>query len=638
MSAIWGAVNLTGGEIAKEEIRLLKAAFAKCRIDRYEEICAQHIYMGCGIQYFVPQAKEEQLPCTESGIYFTVDAVLDNRRELCERLGIQEEADTIPDGELLFRMLRRYGMECLNDILGAYAFVWYNQDTNTIEIAADAVGNRLVYYTKRGDVVYFSSLLEPLRLIAPDVELNDRWMLDFLSMDYLSMISETEENPIQDIYRTAPAQCITITQEEIKKQIYWQPFADFRENRQRTDEQYREEFRKLWSQAVRDVMRSPQETAIMLSGGLDSTAVAAIAAPYLKQQGKKLYSFTSVPMKGYDYDNSGRYIENEQEDVEKTAKFYGNIESTYLDLNGKTPWELIEEEAKVLEIPFKSIQNCLWLTQGMEQAYHKGARLMLTGSYGNTSVSFSDLDVYMNTLFRKHRYIRLLKEVQTFAKSMGFSGRYALRGIIKDNLTGYRAQPSPYGRSFVRKKAADDNGCRQRLEQMNEENFKAVRDFEKYRHLLVHFLALRQIGESYMKMSLVTGVLERDPTRDKRVIEFCIHLPVEQFCKNGTDRRLIKVYLKDIMPPHVFHFHKRGKQSADLVYRMGTDWKKIREEWIQLYDKYESSRYVDTKRARKDLTDKENIEAYSAFDLTRHMYTLLLLQYEARINLTKSNK
>ena len=101
MSAIWGAVNLTGGEIAKEEIRLLKAAFAKCRIDRYEEICAQHIYMGCGIQYFVPQAKEEQLPCTESGIYFTVDAVLDNRRELCERLGIQEEVDTIPDGELL---------------------------------------------------------------------------------------------------------------------------------------------------------------------------------------------------------------------------------------------------------------------------------------------------------------------------------------------------------------------------------------------------------------------------------------------------------------------------------------------------------------------------------------------------------
>ena len=47
---------------------------------------------------------------------------------------------------------------------------------------------------------------------------------------------------------------------------------------------------------------------------------------------------------------------------------------------------------------------------------------------------------------------------------------------------------------------------------MNEENFKAVRDFEKYRHLLVHFLAPETDRESYMKMSLVTGVLERsDP-------------------------------------------------------------------------------------------------------------------------------
>lgn len=638
MSAIWGAIDLTGGEIAEEEISLLKDAAAACRIDRYEEIRAHHVYMGCGIQYFVPQSKEEQLPCTEDGIYFTADVVLDNRRELCERLGILDRADTIPDGELLFRMLRRYGRECLNDILGAYAYVWYDSASNEIEIAADAVGNRLVYYRKRGDVVYFSSLLEPLRLIAPDVELNDRWMFDFLSMDYLSMYSETEENPLRDIYRTAPAQHISITKRKINKQIYWQPFADFKVYRLQTDEQYKEEFCRLWSQAVRDVMRSPKETAILLSGGLDSTAVAAIAAPYLREQGRKLYSFTSVPMEGYAYDNSGRYIENEQEDVEKTAEFYGNIVPSYLDLGGKTPWELAEKEERILEIPFKSIQNCLWLTQGMEQAYQKGARLMLTGSYGNTSISFSDLDVYMNTLFRQHRYIRLIREVRAFSESMGFSGRYALQEIIKDNLTGYKASKSPYGRSYVKQAVADDNGCRQRLEKMNKKNYQAVRDFEKYRYLLVHFLALRQIGEAYMKMSLATGVLERDPTRDKRVIEFCIHLPMEQFCRNGTDRRLIKVYLKDIMPPHVFHFHKRGKQSADLVFRMGKEWEKIREEWIQQYGRYQSSRYVDTEQAGQDLINRDKIEDYSAFDLTRHMYTLLLLQYEDRINLTKSNK
>lgn len=640
MSAIWGAVNLAGNAIGEEEKKCMKAAFAHCRIDRYEEVCDNHIYLGCGIQHFVPQARQEQLPYTKDGIFYTADVVLDNRKELCGKLGIADEADSIPDGELLFQMYRRYGRECLNDLLGAYAFVWYDQNRNTLEIAADAVGNRLVYYRKRGDTVYFSSLIEPLRLVAPDVELNDRWMLDFLAMDYLSMHSETQENPLQDIYRTAPAQYIRITAKDITKQIYWQPFADFKVYKYRTDEQYRKEFRQLWTQAVKEVMRSDDKTAIMLSGGLDSTAVAAIAAPYLKEQGKKLYSFTSVPMEGYSYDNTGWYMENEKEDVEKTAQFYGNIEPAYLDLEGRTPWKLIDEEETVLEIPFKSIQNCLWLTQGMEQAYQKGARLMLTGSYGNTSVSFSDLDVYMNTLFRQHRYARLVKEVRAFSANMGFSARYALWEIIKNNLTGYRRQSSPYGSSYVNEALAEQKGCGKRLEKMNEENFHAVRDYEKYRHLLVHFLALRQIGESYMKMSLATGVLERDPTRDKRIIEFCIHLPIEQFSRDGMDRRLVKVYLKDIMPPHVFHFHKRGKQSADLVYRMGREWETIRKEWIRLYEEYGHSRYVDTKSAKEDLLNKKNIESYTAFELTRHMYTLLVLRYENRIKkqINQSNK
>ena len=84
-----------------------------------------------------------------------------------------------------------------------------------------------------------------------------------------------------------------------------------------------------------------------------------------------------------------------------------------------------------------------------------------------------------------------------------------------------------------------------------------------------------------------------------------------------------------------FIFTREGSRAQTLYTVWEQTGRRYGKKWIQLADKYESSRYVDTKRARKDLTDKENIEAYSAFDLTRHMYTLLLLQYEARI---KSNK
>ena len=54
----------------------------------------------------------------------------------------------------------------------------------------------------------------------------------------------------------------------------------------------------MFRHCVEDVIREGRggkETGILLSGGLDSNAVAAYAAPYLAARGKKLYSFTAVP-------------------------------------------------------------------------------------------------------------------------------------------------------------------------------------------------------------------------------------------------------------------------------------------------------------------------------------------------------
>ena len=91
MSAIWGAIDMQGREIPVNIQNMMRQSFDKCVIDRYEEICSGNVYMGCGIQYFVPEAREEQLPYTEDGIFYTADVVLDNREELCKRLKLSKE-------------------------------------------------------------------------------------------------------------------------------------------------------------------------------------------------------------------------------------------------------------------------------------------------------------------------------------------------------------------------------------------------------------------------------------------------------------------------------------------------------------------------------------------------------------------
>ena len=637
MSAIWGAIDMQGKEIPVNIQNMMRQSFDKCVIDRYEEICSGNVYMGCGIQYFVPEAKGEQLPYTEDGIFYTADLVLDNREELCRRLGLsKEESNSMPDGKILYEVYKRFGKDCLNDLLGAYTFVWYDKEKNQIEIVLDAVGNRCLYYRLEGSTLYFSSLLEPLAKMSEDTALNDRWLVDFLAMDHLFMINETEETPLQNIFRIAPAQYVCIKGEQVEKEIYWKPFENYKEYEFASDEECKKQFCELWEQAVKDVMRTDGETSILLSGGLDSTSVAAIAAPYLKEQGKKLYSYTSVPMEGYQADNSGYYITDEREDVEKTVEFYGNIEPTFVDLDGKNPWELSSEELAVMEIPYKSVQNSLWLVDSMHKAYHKGSRLMLAGSYGNTSISFTVLTVYMNTLFHRKQYGKLKKELEAFSKNMGFSPKHAWKDIYRAEKKPFEATPYPFAHSYVKRDIAETLRTEKRLCRMDKAMFEESKDFTEYRQGMVHFLAMRQIGEAVTKHSLATGVIQRDPTKDKRIIEFCIHLPMEQFCKAGMDRRLVKVYLKDKLPPHVIRFQKQGKQSADIRYRLSLNWEAIRKEWIQYYETYEGSRYVDTAYARRQLIEEEDINEYSDFDLTRHMYTLFVLKYEGYMAKTYS--
>lgn len=630
MSAIWGAIDLQGNPIKEEQRKILRKAFDKCVIDRYEELYCENVYMGCGIQYFTPEAKEEELPKKREDIFFTADVVLDNRQELCEKLNISlEESKNMPDGEILYEVYKKYGNSCLNDLLGAFTFVWYDKQKNEVELISDAVGNRCLYYRLIGSILYFSSLIEPLAQMIEETKLNDRWLVDFLAMDHLFMINETEETPIQDIFRIAPAQYISVSKERIEKEIYWKPFEKFQEYHFKSDEEYKKKFRELWDKVVKDVMRTDAETAILLSGGLDSTAVAAVAAPYLKKQGKKLYSYTSVPMEGYQHSADHYYIEDETQDVKKTAEFYGNIETEFVDLDGKTPWEMMQKEFQILEIPFKSVQNSLWIVESMRRAYQKGARLILTGSYGNTTISYTDLYVYMNTLFTKKKYRKLKQEVLTFAPNMGFQPKYALEEIYYTGKKKFEKTTYPYGNSYVNRMLAEKLGTEERLIALERDNFESSKNFELYRHKIVNFWAFRQIGEIVTKHSLATGVLLRDPTIDKRMIEFCIHLPMEQFCKEGIDRRLVKEYLKDMIPPHVIRFQKQGKQSADLCYRFErNNWEQIRQEWIQIYEKHQGSRLVDARYARRQLIEQKECKEYSAFDLTRHMYTIQVLQYE----------
>lgn len=635
MSAIWGAINLQGQPIPKQIKDVMRAPYNRCVIDRFEETSSDNWYFGCGIQYFYQEAKSELLPYQESGYVFTADVVLDNREEIKEKYNLEaDNKGLLVDGAIMYQAFKKARESSLDEFLGAYAAVFYSMEENSVKMWIDAVGDRCLYYSIQEDTLYFSSLLEPLiQILKP--ELNDQWITDFLAMDHLYVNNEVEFTPYKNIYRIPPATVITVTKGKVIKTKYWDPMNTVLIDRSKTEEEYQKEFRDILEAAVRCTLRKEDNISILLSGGLDSTVVACIASKYLKQKHQNLHSYTSVPISGYQHSKDQYYLEDEKELVLKTKEFLGNLECEFLDLQGKNAWNSHQKELQDLEVPYKSVQNMLWISEALRIANRKDSRIMLSGSYGNTTISYTDLEVYTNSLYRHHKYFKLMKELRKFSKENGFKKSYAIKSIIRSNRSKKKNENqvnSMFGKSFVRQSMIDQSNAVKRHTKMYDELGDARVDYQAFRKFMTHDRAFVQIGETGTKHSLATGSLLRDPTKDKRIIEFCMSLPMEQYCKDGVERRLVREYLKDIMPTHIVNDKRKGRQSADLQYRLSLDWNSIRKEWLDLFEMNLASKYVNSSMARSMLLKRNDIWDFREYDMARFIYTLSILEIEAKNN------
>lgn len=634
MSAIWGAIDLGGKRITDSVIQALKKPFEKCVIDRIEEQMVSNCYMGCGIQYFTEEAKQEKLPiCNQDKtVLFTADVILDNRKELFKELNIPFKEQQMPDGELQFRMHDQYKKKALDKMLGAYAYAYYDKKKDEVSLVVDAVGNRCVYYMVQHGVVYFSSLMESLMNVSEDVQISGEWMGDFLGLEGMAMFTDTFSTPLKDVFRVAPGEIVTITKEGISKETYWNPKDYIGKIKYSSDEEYKKEFLKLYNEAVTCTLRTKEPISILLSGGLDSTSVACLAAEELKKQGRKLYSYTAVPMKGYVSEHQQRFVVDESEDVLKTKEFLGNLECDFIDLEQTDLWEKRKEECFNLEMPYKSFENLLWIEEALKRAYKKSSRMLLVGDLGNSTVSYGNQELYLQTLLKRGSYIRFYKELNMYRDYFKFSRKKVVKILLKDC---YGKDTSKilvdYENSYLSEEGRRKYNCDSRLSKREELYHASRKNFYNDRVFASDPVGLRQIGELETKYSLRTGVIERDPTKDKRIFEFCLGIPMEQYDKEGKMRRLITCYMKDILPEHVLNLRRRGMQSADIKYRMSKNWSRRREEWIHVYRDNIQSDIVDCKRAINNLEQNVDNKNMSIFDVSRHMYTISCLEYMNQI-------
>jgi len=618
MGAISGVVRFGKDSEAAQTGSLILNRMKKYRFDHIGEWSDRMIHLSCGIIVNTPESKLERLPRSldDQSLVITADAIIDNRNELFQVFGLEPDRRTlISDSELILLAFQKWGTACPEHLIGDYAFAIWEPGKQKLFLARDAMGSRTLYYTYGPGYAAFCTLEKPLLgLFGKPAELNEKWIADYLAVEGIQHELQSEETVYQGIYQLPPAHRGIADIGGIRIEQYWNPLKDIKPVRFKTDEEYVEAFNAIFSEAVACRLRSEGDTGIFLSGGMDSGSIAGIAAPLLEQQGKKLHGFTSVPVPGFNEKPPKMRKYNESPEVDLLEKAFPNLEVTYSDFAEKNSMTDINELIGVFEQPYKIFQNMTWYHSFLKMAAARNCTVMLNGQTGNNTISYGNFAVQLLTLHRSGRWITMGKELHAFSKLAEVPVKKVMMNAIPV-LTPYwlrawknRRRVRRFDRFenvVVKRSLISKWNVAERLDRVKANMLiHRFSDYREDRKTRADLLPLTHIGAVETKLSLANGITIRDPSRDKRIFEFCLAVPPQQFVKDGQERYLLRRAMANVLPdPIRLNIVTKGLQSADWIYRLAPNIASLIAEMEQALDKGELDSYVESAKIREAMAE-----------------------------------
>ena len=195
----------------------------------------------------------------------------------------------LTDAERIVRAYETWGEDCVEHLIGDFAFAIWDRRSQRLFCARDHFGVKPFFYARAGNSFIFSNTLNVLRL-DPRVsdELNEKAIGDYLESGLNQDLSTTA---FRDIQRLPGGHTLSLRNGSFAIRRYWTP-AVKNEIRFRDPQAYVDRFNELLTTAIRDRLRTDR-VSISMSGGLDSTSLAAVARELLPQPAA-VHAFTTV--------------------------------------------------------------------------------------------------------------------------------------------------------------------------------------------------------------------------------------------------------------------------------------------------------------------------------------------------------
>ncbi len=552
------------------------------------------VALGRQLMRIVPEDRHDRQPLNSSDGRWTIvaDVRLDNRAELARALDINAaRAALMSDADFVLCALERWDEACCERLYGAYAFAAWHRTERRWLLVRDAMGGRPLHYFHDRRCLIFASMPRGLHAL-PEVPYAPDTALLAAGLDMVAPAADA--SCFQHVSKVPPGHMVLVDQQGCRTRRHWEPGTTTL--RLRRSEDYRAALREELDLAVGAALRGADHVGTHLSGGLDSAAVTATAARLQATRSQGVTAYTAVPRDAFDGIGPAEKILDERELAGQTAALYANIDHVLVRPDGRSPLDALHRNFLLYEQPLSNLCNGVWLDAISDAAQARGLRVMLTGSMGNLSISYTGTNVAA-ALLRQGRPIRAAYEF--------FAGRRhnaASAPPINFRLVAGKVRMLMRGKAP--KPAASDTAdvlTRSLLRATTRAELRVAAPFTNIYDADPRAMRLKimQMGDNanYAKGRLAHWQIdERDPTADRRLIEFCLSVPEEQFFRNGVPSALAREGLADRLPRAVRQGRTRGFQAAD--WYMGLPVEQLAAEVEVLARDAEASRLLDIPRLR----------------------------------------
>jgi asparagine synthase (glutamine-hydrolysing) len=528
--------------------------------------------LGRALYRVLPEDRHDRQPMRggDGTLLLVADIRLDNREELAASLGIGEDLARISDSAILLCALERWGDRCLDHLVGDYAFALFDRRAERWLLARDPTGQRPLHYHVGPRLFAFASMPKGLHALAEiPYAANVAALIDTLAFTF----GDSTTTAFEQIIRLPPGHCATIDRDGVTVRRYWRP------TRQalglRTLDDHAAALNEHLDRAVAVRLRGVQDVASHLSAGLDSSSVTVSAAILQARCDRRVIAFTAAPQPDHVHENR-RQLLDESSLAAATAACYGNINHRIIRAGRRSPLAELDRGFRLYDLPVVNPCNTVWLHAINDAAKAEGLTVLLTGAAGNWSLSYNGRH-RLAELFRGGRWFRLARELRALRRKIG---RRDLAFWTLDaslpawvwRRAGIHLDPRVAARLSLLAPAL--------LRERGRPGWPAIDPSHQGEQSIedrVRGLERLDPGNHNKGVLGGWGIDQRDPTTDRRLIEFTLSVPLEMFLGGGATSLLARRALAPRVPSSLLAETRRGVQAADWHSGIAADMPRMRE-------------------------------------------------------------